>query len=383
MIVGAGAWHNPPNGRAYPLRRALRTPDLESVRARRALIFVALLALLGAWAARAEASTAIFYYPWYGSQARDGAYLHWRQHWRLAPFDIASNFYPLRGAYSSGDPHVIAAQTAEIAATGVDEIVTSWWGWGSLEDQRLPALLAAARVRGLRVAAHIEPYAGRTIESVGADVEHLRSLGITDFYVYRPNDFGADAWAPLLSRLEGVRVFAQTGLASFAASAGFDGIYTYDVLMYDGGSFARLCAAAHRLKLLCAPSVGPGYMASRATGDRRTKPRRRGKTYDAMWRAALRARADVVTITSYNEWSEGTQIEPASDDPPALGYLSYDGAYGLHGAAASRAYLARTACWVAVSAGVLVPRRGGFVAGARGFGSGSRFRAARACTSVF
>ena len=127
------------------------------MRARRALIFLALLALLGTGAARAEASTAIFYYPWYGSQARDGAYLHWRQHWRLAPFDIASNFYPLRGAYSSGDPRVIAAQTAEIAATGVDEIVTSWWGWGSLEDQRLPALLAAAKARGLRVAAHIEP----------------------------------------------------------------------------------------------------------------------------------------------------------------------------------------------------------------------------------
>jgi len=349
------------------------------VPARRALIFLALLALLGTAAARAEASTAIFYYPWYGSQARDGAYLHWRQHWRLAPYDIASNFYPLRGAYSSGDPRVIAAQTAEIAAAGVDELVTSWWGWGSLEDTRLPALIAAAKARGLRVAAHIEPYAGRTIESVGADIEHLRSLGITDFYVYRPDDFAVEAWAPLLARLDGVRVFAQTAVPSFAASAGFDGVYTYDVLTHGAASFTRLCAAAHRAKLLCAPSVGPGYMASRATGDRRTKPRRRGKTYDAMWRAAIRARADVVTITSYNEWSEGTQIEPASDDPPALGYLSYDGAYGLHGAAASRAYLTRTACWVAVSTGALVRHGGAFVARATGF----RSRAARTCTSVF
>jgi glycoprotein endo-alpha-1,2-mannosidase len=379
MIVPARPWHNPPNGRAFPLRRALETPDLPPVRARRALILLALLALLGAGAARAEASTAIFYYPWYGSQARDGAYFHWRQHWRLAPFDIASNFYPLRGAYSSGDPRVIAAQTSEIAAAGVDELVTSWWGWGSLEDQRLPALLAAAKARGLRVAAHVEPYAGRTIESVGADIEHLRSLGITDFYVYRPDDFAADEWVRLLARLDGVRVFAQTAVPAFAANAGFDGVYTYDVLTYGAGAFRRLCTAAHRLKLLCAPSVGPGYVASRATGDRRTKPRRRGRTYDAMWRAALRAGADVVTITSYNEWSEGTQIEPASGDPPALGYLSYDGAYGLHGAAASRAYLTRTACWVAVSKGALQHRRGAFVAGATGRSS----RAARACTSVF
>ncbi|HEX6702964.1 MAG TPA: hypothetical protein VF101_19730 [Gaiellaceae bacterium] len=349
------------------------------MRARRALIILALVAGVGAGAARSEARTAVFYYPWYGTQARDGSYLHWRQHWRLPPFDIASNFYPARGAYSSGDPRVVAAQMGEIADAGIDEVVTSWWGWGSFEDARLPAVIAAARANGLRVAAHIEPYGGRTIESVAADVQHLRSLGITDFYVYRPVQFAAEEWAALLSGLDGVRVFAETPLVGFAARAGFDGVYTYDVLSYGGGTFARLCAAAHRVKLLCLPSVGPGYAASRATGDRRMKPRRRGKTYDEMWRSALRARADEVTITSYNEWSEGTQIEPASSDPPMLGYLSYDGAYGLHGPAASRAYLARTACWVAVASGALVRRHSTFFAGPAAAGS----RAAHTCTSVF
>ena len=341
--------------------------DLVPVRARRALTLLALFALVGA--ARAGAATAIFYYPWYGTQARDGAYLHWRQHWRLPPFDIASNFYPLRGPYSSGDPRVVSAQMEEIAGAGVGEVVTSWWGWGSLEDARLPAVIAA----------HVEPYSGRTVESVGADIAHLRSLGITDFYVYRPLDFPAAEWSALLTRLDGVRVLAQTDLPGFAAQAGFDGVYTYDILLYGGHTFARLCAAAHRLRLLCAPSVGPGYVASRATGDRRMKPRRGGRTYDAMWRAALRARADEVTITSYNEWNEGTQIEPASGDPPALGYFSYDGAYGLHGGAASLAYLNRTACWVAVQAGALVQRSSAFLP-AR---SGLRSRPAKACTSVF
>ena len=36
-----------------------------------------------------------------------------------------------------------------------------------------------------------------------------------------------------------------------------------------------------------------------------------------MWKAAIRAGADRVTITSYNEWHEGTQIEPAHDLAPA------------------------------------------------------------------
>jgi hypothetical protein len=63
-----------------------------------------------------------------------------------------------------------------------------------------------------------------------------------------------------------------------------------------------------------------------------------------MWRAALTAAPDVVTITSYNEWHEGTQIEPAR--AAGRSYLSYDGAWGRRGADAQRAYLDRTSYWV-------------------------------------
>ncbi|MFI5414623.1 MAG: alpha-mannosidase, partial [Candidatus Lutacidiplasmatales archaeon] len=94
--------------------------------------------------------------------------------------------------------------------------------------------------------------------------------------------------------------------------------------------------------ILCAPSVGPGYDAAAATGDTHVKDRLNGATYDSMWSAALRAGADLVTITSYNEWGEGTQIEPAGHGGR---YESYDGAYGLHGRAADRAYIRRTAYW--------------------------------------
>jgi hypothetical protein len=62
-----------------------------------------------------------------------------------------------------------------------------------------------------------------------------------------------------------------------------------------------------------------------------------------MWSAALRAAPDVVTITSYNEWHEGTQIEPAR---VRSAYQAYDGAWGLTGHSAETAYLDRTAFWV-------------------------------------
>jgi glycoprotein endo-alpha-1,2-mannosidase len=312
----------------------------------RLLLATAVAALCApALAQAASPRSAIFYYPWYGSPARDGGYEHWSQAGHAPPVDIASNFYPARGAYSSSNPSVLQAQMREIARAGVGEVVSSWWGWGSMEDLRLPAVLAAARAVGLQVAVHIEPYEDRTAESVGADIAHLRELGITDFYVYRPGDVPVADWAALNGSLTGVRVFAQTSLPGFAAAGKFTGLYTYDVLLYGSGSFGRICAEAHRLNLMCAPSVGPGYEATAATGDIRVKPRLRGATYDAMWRSALSASADLVTITSYNEWSEGTQIEPASSREN--GYETYDGTYGLTGRAAQRAYLTRTSYWTA------------------------------------
>jgi glycoprotein endo-alpha-1,2-mannosidase len=290
------------------------------------------------------ARVGIFYYPWFATPQRDGHYLHWQQGGIRPPFDVASSFYPARGAYSSADALVVDAQMREIAAAGVGVVIASWWGKGSLEDTRLPLLLDAARRNNLQVAAHLEPYAGRTVASTGADIEHLRALGITDFYVWASVALPDAEWAELNLRLEGVRTFANTNLAGRAAAGGFDGIYTYDVLLFGGRLFPRLCLQARRLGLLCAPSVGPGYDARRATPDRRVKPRRNGATYDAMWRGAIRAGADLVTITSYNEWHEGTQIEPARAG--RRGYESYEGAWGLTGRAAETAYLARTAYWV-------------------------------------
>jgi hypothetical protein len=244
----------------------------------------------------------------------------------------------------------VKAQMRDMAAAGAQEVVSSWWGWGSAEDVRLPLIVKAAHAAGLAVAAHLEPYPGRTIETVEADIDHLRTLGITRVFVYQPFQISVDDWAALRGREPDVELFAQTTLVGKAAAAKFDGVYTYDVLLWGGEMFSRYCAQAHRVGLICLPSVGPGYDATHATADLRVKPRRDGATYDAMWRSAFSSSADGVTITSYNEWHEGTQIEPArarlGGSAAAAGLQTYDGAYGRTGRASERAYLDRTSYWV-------------------------------------
>jgi glycoprotein endo-alpha-1,2-mannosidase len=309
---------------------------------RRLLPVLVVLLTLPAPAFGANPRSAIFFYPWYSNMRHDGQYLHWTQGGHVPPFDIASQFFPARGPYSSADPRVLRAQMRDIAAAGVDEVVSSWWGRGSQEDQRLGAVMRAARRQRLQVAVQLEPYPGRTVDTVAGDLGYLRGLGIRDVYVYRTQDFTTEEWSRATRVPNGMRLFAQTDHVGFAARAGFAGFYTYDILLYDAAKFGRFCTQAHTLGILCAPSVGPGYEASQATGDPRVKPRLLGATYDSMWNAAANAGADLVTITSYNEWGEGTQIEPAGHGGR---YESYDGAYGLHGHAAERAYVTRTAYW--------------------------------------
>jgi glycoprotein endo-alpha-1,2-mannosidase len=292
------------------------------------------------------ATVAIFYYPWYGTPAHDGGWEHWNQNGHRPPSDLYSRFFPAGGPYSSGDRAVVDRQMAQIAAAGIDEVVISWWGRGSSEDRRLPLVLAAARRRHLRAAIHLEPYPGRSPATVAGDLVYLASLGVRDVYVYHPRDFPAADWAVVTGeKPAGLVLFAGTELVGFAAAGGFNGFYTYDFIDFGGAKFVRLCAEAHAVHLLCAPSVGPGYDGVRAGESAAAQsPRRDGATYDRLWQAAIAARPDAVTITSFNEWGEGTQIEPAVAH---RGYRSYDGAWGLTGAAAETSYLRRTGYWAA------------------------------------
>jgi glycoprotein endo-alpha-1,2-mannosidase len=293
--------------------------------------------------ARADGA-AIFYYPWYSTPVRDGRWAHWYV-LREGSAVLSTPYFPTRGLYSSSNTKVVDGHMRDIRAAGVGTVVVSWWGESSVEADRLPLVLQAARRHGLEVAIHLEPYGGRTPAGTAEDVESLQEqTGVTDFYLYDAARDPAAEWAAALAPLEGVRIFGHTTLVGRALASGFDGLYTYDVVTWNGSSFRRICKQAHKVGLLCAPSVGPGYDARLATQDDSVRPRLHGKTYDRMWKTALRADADLVTITSYNEWQEGTQIEPARTHADRPGY---DGAWGRSGVGAQHAYLDATARWTA------------------------------------
>lgn len=313
--------------------------------------------------------TSIFYYPWYATATHDGSYRHWDQGGNTPPDYIGADYWPSRGVYSSADTSVLNAQMAEIRAAGIDTVVYSWWGRGSWEDQVMPVFLNAAKANGLRVAAHMEPYPGRD-STLAADYAYFLGQGVTEFYVYNADKASSAALKAANDSLPGtVRVWEEALAAttmkdgSFAVQAkahGATGIYSYAGFGFSGADFGKMCDDAHALKLLCSPSVAPGFSAERATTlDRFTTDRKNGQRYDDQWAGAFYSGADMISITSYNEWHEGTNIEPAVPHcmPDNTCMKNYIGAYGTSGDAAS-AYMDRTRYWTTIYKSLYPPAHG-------------------------
>ncbi len=302
-----------------------------------------------------NAETSIFYYPWYSNVTTDGGWGHWEQNGHTPPEDIGANFMPERGAYSSSNAATVDAHMTEIAAMGVTTVVSSWWGRGSKEDERLALVKSKAAAHGLKVAVHIEPYTGRTATSVASDYAYLLGLGIKDFYVYQANLLSSTGLRAANDSMPAdVRTWGESGTASamtngtfaaFAADAGFTGVYSYSAF-FGPTQLAQTCGTARVRYLLCSPSVAPGWDARRATKITSVIDRQAGAVYDTRWAGAIASGGDVVSITSYNEWHEGTQIEPAVAWCWAntVCYSDYVGAYGEPDDSRA-AYVHRTSMW--------------------------------------
>ena len=139
-------------------------------------------------------------------------------------------------------------------------------------------------------------------------------------------------------------VLADQTVSEWVDGGHFDGLYNYCVLGVNvdtGYSWASdLPPDAWYV-----PGVNPGFSARRIKypPDVNT-PRRDGATYEDRWEAALGVGVEpaLVTITSFNEWHEGTQIEPAAVDiSNGRGYTYED-----YGALPPEGYLTLTGQWV-------------------------------------
>lgn len=307
-----------------------------------------------------------FYYPWYGNGEFGGGWEHWGDMGNDPEIDVPSDFYPLLGTYSSYDPAAAAQHLAWLREAGVGAVAVSWWGPGTYEDQAVPILLDVAEHYGVQLAFHIEPYRGRSVNTLASDIGYIyehygnhpafyRTTATSRwspgdaakglFFVWNAGhpDNETDAvapeyWLPALDlihdRGDGAIVLADRPDGSWVDGGHFDGVYNYATLE-ENPSF--LWSRTLPPGGWYVPCVLPGFSAARVGYEASTfVPRHDGATYRRQWAAALSTgiQPALVAITSFNEWHEGTQIEPAEagrtrggagpyDDYGALGPMGY------------------------------------------------------------
>ena len=100
------------------------------------------------------------------------------------------------------------------------------------------------------------------------------------------------------------------------ASSGFDAAYSYFAanLFTEASTTNRWKSIYEQCKPLpFIPSVGPGYIDTgvRPWNGETSRKRINGNYYKDGFRRLPRDNDNIITITSFNEWHEGTQIEPA------------------------------------------------------------------------
>jgi glycoprotein endo-alpha-1,2-mannosidase len=309
-----------------------------------------------------------FHYVWYGTP--DGPTGRWR-HWahprrdvgadrlvgfhppRRRPFEPvvapASTHTPLNAPYDSRDPRVVARQFREARLAGLDGFVVSWWGRESPEATTFAMLLEAARGTGLVLAPYYEagelwprggPGVARDLETLldrhGAASAFLRVDGVPVVFVYGAQRVRPGAWDYVRRRLHagGRAVYLIGDSHRPRWIPFFDALHVYtpvrflargedlDAVYREWAETAR----AHGRPFL--PAVAPGSDDGRIRQPATVIPRQNGETYDATWRAALAVGPPWVLVASWNEWHEGSEIEPSQE-------------HGTRYLAATRAWAAR------------------------------------------
>jgi len=318
---------------------------------------------------------AAFYYPWYRNPDVDGHWDHWGETRFSPPQDIASDYYPSLGTYSIADPAVLGQHFAWLREAGVGVIVSSWWGRYSPSDEAVFMLLDIADQYGIKVAFHIEPYGDRTAASVLQDINYIynkygehpgffrtdktsrwstedKQKGL--FYLWSSispsEEYGQVEpyyWQETMDAIhalpDGGIVLADQTTPEWVLEGHFDGSYNYGVLNQDPAE-GYAWGASLPPGAWYVPGINPGFSAERINYPPEVNTDRLdGLTYDLRWQAVLDGGVEpaLVTVTTFNEWHEGTQIEPAAEGVEnGLGYFYKD-----YGALAPEGYLESTHDW--------------------------------------
>jgi hypothetical protein len=298
--------------------------------------------------------------PWYQAPNVSG---YWGWHWTMDHFDptqteadgrpqLASHYMPLTGAYDSQDDAILEYQTLLMKLSGIDGVIVDWYGASDFYDYGLSnratmKLFDAVTRAGLKF---VICYEDRTIRAL-IDGGHLTtetaiSRGQDDMQFAAEHWFGHDAYVkfngqplvfvfgPLYFRQgeQWTEIFAgiepTPALVTLDNNLSFGSLtnYPWPPMHMSGGIelpqaslnsyLERFYRNAQRRDLVVGsafPAFHDIYAQAGVRASYGSIAHRDGATFRETLALALENNAQIVQLVTWNDYGEGTIIEPTEE----------------------------------------------------------------------
>ncbi|MDR3284982.1 MAG: discoidin domain-containing protein [Treponema sp.] len=297
------------------------------------------------------------YMPWFQAPPAGEQYgFHWHQGGaKFDPYEtlsdgranISSHYYPLTGPYDSSDVNLLEYQAALMKLSGIDGVIFDWYGIRDALDYKAVhdaavAMVAALDRAGLRFAVCYEDQSiSHMIEGGSFDKSGGLEEATRVFAWLQENWFTKENYV----KLEGRPVVYCFGPQYFQAKTEWDAIFspanprpyffdldnrtswadaTYDwppmwassggkltiarLVTYLNSFYAKNNTAAH-----LTATAFPGFHDIYAQAGGKSYgflDYADGETFSLTWTAAEKAQPDIIQIATWNDYGEGTVIEP-------------------------------------------------------------------------
>ena len=247
---------------------------------------------------------------------------------------------PVR-TYNSDDPATIERQIRKARSAGIDAFAMSWLGRGDRTDKNLDKVLTQGAALGMRTLITFETDKPEFADQgkVVAGLSYLRDKlfprnpwlrvdGRPVLMFWRPSAVAVlpgqtplDAWRSIREQVDPDRkqLWIMERL-DWDYLQVFDGQFVYSIAWSPNvantlNSWQRRVRAAESAlgqPKIFIGTVMPGYDDTkvRPAPEGFARDRENGGYLAQTWQAAINAGAQWVNLTSYNEWIEGSQIEP-------------------------------------------------------------------------
>jgi hypothetical protein len=289
------------------------------------------------------------YMPWFEAKP---THKDWGWHWTMNHFhpdtitegrrEIASHYSPLMGPYDSSDPDALDCQVLQMKAAGIDGVFIDWYGTDDYLDyggiqQNTQHLIQAIKKAGLRfalvyedqtvpnlIAGHVFPETEAVAHGQAmmawlqahwfSDPAYLTLEGRPVFLTFGDGYYKGDQWTQIFAGLPKPPLYFTEETPRLPAEGAFawpqplGGTAGCDAALE---SFYKRAPAWPEFIPAAWPRFDDIYADAGMPAPHRFVDDRAGETYTVSLDKALKSGAPIVQLVTWNDWGEGTQIEPS------------------------------------------------------------------------